>query len=165
MVTHDRHKEGLALPLDVKNNISISSLDMFLRSMFVDEQLLMKKSSEYVEKLDIKTPSLYQMVANLSGGNQQKIVIAKWLLRNLDIIIVDEPTRGVDVKAKSEIFKLLLEQKAEGKGIIAFSPECRELLNICDRILVVSEGKIIDEVPRGSERFNEHTLLQIIHSG
>jgi ribose transport system ATP-binding protein len=165
MLTHDRHKEGLALSLDVKSNIVISSLD-FLRTKlgFVDDPTLNDRSKHFVNMLEIKTPSLLQLVSNLSGGNQQKIVMAKLLLRNLDIIIVDEPTRGVDIKAKSEIFKLLLEQKAEGKGVIAFSPECRELLSICDRILVVAEGKIIDEVQRGTARFCEPSLLEIIHS-
>ncbi|MDR1048271.1 MAG: sugar ABC transporter ATP-binding protein [Synergistaceae bacterium] len=165
MLTHDRHKEGLALSLDVKSNIAVSSLGSLRNKFgFIDDRALADRSSQFVRKLEIKTPSLFQMVANLSGGNQQKTVMAKLLLRDLDVIIVDEPTRGVDIKAKSEIFKLLLEEKAEGKGIIAFSPECRELLSICDRILVVAEGKIVDEVARGTSRFCESALLEIIHS-
>jgi ABC-type sugar transport system ATPase subunit len=165
MLTHDRHKEGLALSLDVKSNIAISALNSLrTRLGFIDETNLADKSNQFVRKLDIKTPSLRQIVSNLSGGNQQKIIMAKLLLRDLDVIMVDEPTRGVDIKAKSEIFKLLLEQKAGGKGIIAFSPECRELLSICDRILVVGEGKLVDEVHRGSPRFCESSLLEIIHS-
>lgn len=165
MVTHDRHKEGLALHLDVKSNIAISSYSNCLKGFgFIDNKKVKESSGYYVKKLEIKTPSLTQKVQNLSGGNQQKIVIAKWLLRNLNIIIVDEPTRGVDVKAKSEIYKLLIQQKALGKGILAFSPECRELLEISDRILIVVNGRIVDEVKRNSPRFNEPSLLEIIHA-
>ena len=165
MVTNDRHKEGLALLLDVKCNITISSLKKLLtRLRLVRESRLRENSASYIDRLEIKTPSLYQMVANLSGGNQQKIVIAKWLMRDLDVIIADEPTRGVDIKAKSEIFKLLSELRDEGKGVIVFSPECRELLSICDRILIVADGRITSEVSRGGSGFNEPALLEIIHS-
>jgi ribose transport system ATP-binding protein len=165
MITNDRQGEGLALTLDVKDNISISSLKYLGNKLrFINMKILRKKSKEFVEAMSIKTPSIDQKVMNLSGGNQQKIVIAKWLLRDLDVIIIDEPTRGVDVKAKTEIYKLLLKQKNQGKGILVSSPEIRELLTICDRILIVVLGKIVCEIKRSSKKFNEPEILEIIHA-
>ncbi|PKM81202.1 MAG: sugar ABC transporter ATP-binding protein [Firmicutes bacterium HGW-Firmicutes-14] len=165
MVTNDRQKEGLALTLDVKENISVSSLKYLLNKLkLIDTKLLKDKAEKYVQALSIKTPSINQFVQNLSGGNQQKIVIAKWLLKNLDIILVDEPTRGVDVKAKNEIYKLLLNEKNNGKSLLVASPEIRELLNICDRILIVIGGRIVAEVHRNTKEFNEEDILSIIHS-
>jgi ribose transport system ATP-binding protein len=148
-ITNDRQKEGLALIRDVKENITISSLEYLSGKLKMLKTATLKmRSKEYVKALEIKTPFLEQEVQYLSGGNQQKIVIAKWLLRGLDILLIDEPTRGVDVKAKSEIYKLLINQKKQGKGIIVSSPEIRELLNICDRILIVVSGSIVCEINR-----------------
>jgi len=165
MVTNDRQKDGLALTLDVKSNMAIGSLKKLLtKFFFIDKVKLNNSAMEYVNKLNVKTPTLTQIVQNLSGGNQQKIVIAKWLLRNLGILLIDEPTRGVDVQTKSDIYKLLLQQKDEGKGILIFSLENRELLNICDRILIVVRGRIVDEIKRTSPKFNEPVILEIIHN-
>jgi ABC-type sugar transport system ATPase subunit len=100
----------------------------------------------------------------LSGGNQQKVVLAKWLLRNSEIILIDEPTRGIDVKAKNEVYNLLIELKMQGKGIMIFSPEIRELLNICDRILIMSAGKVTGEISRKDKDFSEKRLLEAMHS-
>lgn len=165
MVTNDRQKEGLALTLDVKENIAVSSLEK-LRNKFrlLEIKKLKDKAEKYVQAMSIKTPSINQLVQNLSGGNQQKIVIAKWLLRNLDIILIDEPTRGVDVKAKNEIYKLLVQEKNIGKSILVASPEIRELLSICDKILIVTNGRIVSEVHRNTKEFNEEEILNIIHS-
>lgn len=165
MVTNDRQKEGLALSLDVKDNVAVSSLRFLTNKLkFIHTKTIKDKAEEYVKALSIKTPSINQEVQNLSGGNQQKIVIAKWLLRNLDIIIIDEPTRGVDVKAKNEIYKLLINEKNSGKSLLVASPEIRELLSICDKILVVINGKIVSEVHRNSKEFNEEDILNLIHS-
>jgi ABC-type sugar transport system ATPase subunit len=90
--------------------------------------------------------------------------MAKWLLRDMKVLIVDEPTRGVDVKAKSEIYKLLIKQKDEGKGVLVYSPETRELLNVCDRILIAVDGMIIGEIERGTENFTEARILEVVHS-
>jgi len=165
MVTNDRQKEGLALTLDVKENITVSSLKYLLNKFRLIETKLLKHNAEkYVQALSIKTPSINQFVQNLSGGNQQKIVIAKWLLKNLDIILVDEPTRGVDVKAKNEIYKLLINEKNNGKSLLVASPEIRELLTICDKILIVISGRIVSTVHRNTKEFNEEDILNIIHS-
>lgn len=165
MITNDRQKEGLALSLDVKDNIVVSSLELIRNKLkLIDSNQLKDNAKKYVQALSIKTPSLHQIVQNLSGGNQQKIVIAKWLLRNLDIILVDEPTRGVDVKAKSEIYKLLIKERNKGKSFLVASPEIRELLTICDKILIVINGRIVSEVHRNTKEFNEEDILNVIHS-
>ena len=103
-------------------------------------------AEKYVESLATKTPDVDQLVVNLSGGNQQKVVIAKWLTRDCDILIFDEPTRGIDVGAKNEIYKLMNQLAAEGKAIIMISSEMPELLGVCDRILVMSGGQLAGEV-------------------
>ena len=115
-------------------------------------------TSEYVKKLNIKTPSVYQTVRNLSGGNQQKVVLAKWLIRNCDILIFDEPTRGIDVGAKSEIYKLMNDLAAEGKSIIMISSEMPELLRMSDRIAVMCEGRLTGEL-----RIEDATQEKIMH--
>lgn len=165
MVTNDRQKDGLATFLTVRDNIVIGSLEKLTGILgLVSQTKTTSSSNEFVYKLDIKTPSLDQPVQFLSGGNQQKVVIAKWLLKNSQVLIVDEPTRGVDVKAKSEIYKLLLQQKDSGKGVLVYSPEVRELINICDRILIVSNGTFVEEIKRNSPVFNEPYILDVIHS-
>lgn len=165
MVTNDRQKEGLASFLTIEDNIIIGSLNLFSKLLgFVDNKRTTNAANDFIKKLDIITPSAQQLVQFLSGGNQQKVVIAKWLLKNSQILIVDEPTRGVDVKAKSEIYKLLLQQKEDGKGVLVYSPEVRELINICDRILIISNGLLIMEIYRNDSNFNEPFILDVIHS-
>jgi len=117
----------------------------------------------FVDKLAIKTPKLDQLVKNLSGGNQQKVVIAKWLTRNCDILIFDEPTRGIDVGAKSEIYKLLNELADEGKAIIMISSELPEILRMSHRILVMCEGRITGELHAGEatqEKIMQYATLR-----
>ncbi|MDR0719600.1 MAG: ATP-binding cassette domain-containing protein [Treponema sp.] len=123
----------------------------------------MTKSKEFVSSLAIKTPGIHQVVQFLSGGNQQKVVIAKWLFRNLDILLIDEPTRGVDIKAKNEIYRLLVELKNKNKGILVASPEIPELLNICDRIVIVVLGEIVSEIKRQEDGFTEANILELMH--
>ncbi|MDR0720896.1 MAG: sugar ABC transporter ATP-binding protein [Treponema sp.] len=163
-ITNDRQNEGLALIRNVNENISISALDLFRNSFkILRKKDISGKSKDYVSELSIKTPSINQEVRNLSGGNQQKIVIAKWLLCNLDILLIDEPTRGVDIRAKNDIYRLLLDLSRKNKGIIVTSPEIPELLNICDRILVVVHGKIACEVKKTENGFNEANILELMH--
>lgn len=164
MITNDRQKEGAAIMLSVEDNITVASLDKMKQRGMISGKKLLCATREYIDKLQIKTTGPKQAVQFLSGGNQQKVVVAKWLLKNAQVILIDEPTRGVDVKAKNEIYNLLITEKMQGKGIIVFSPETRELLNICDRILVLTAGKITSEINRADENFNEKGVMEAMHS-
>jgi len=146
-LSEDRKHFGLALGMDVQNNIALSSLRRFVRrGLFVDARALRDTAHAYVRQLAIRTPSVAQPVRLLSGGNQQKIVIAKWLLRDCDILFFDEPTRGIDVGAKSEIYKLLDALAADGKAIVMISSELPEVLRMSHRILVMCEGRVTGEL-------------------
>lgn len=146
-LSEDRKRYGLMPDLDVKTNIILPSMKDFLNALgFVDDKEAEKVSKDYVDKLRIRTPSVKQKVKNLSGGNQQKVVVAKWLLKNCDILIFDEPTRGIDVGAKNEIYKLLNELVKEGKSIIMISSELPEILRMSHRIVVMCEGRITGEL-------------------
>lgn len=164
MITNDRQKEGAAITLSVEDNITVTSLSSMKNKGIISGKKLIDATQEYIEKLQIKTTGPKQAVQFLSGGNQQKVVVAKWLLKDAQVILIDEPTRGVDVKAKNEIYNLLIKGKMEGKGIIVFSPETRELLNICDRILVLTAGKITSEIKREEENFNEKGVMEAMHA-
>ncbi len=142
-LSEDRKQFGLLVNMDVKSNIALATIkDYQSKAMFVSDSKIKKIAIEYVDQLKIKTPSVDQEIRLLSGGNQQKVVIAKWLQRDCDILIFDEPTRGIDVGAKGEIYKLLDELAASGKSIIMISSELPEILRMSHRIVVMAEGKI-----------------------
>jgi ribose transport system ATP-binding protein len=145
-LSEDRKRFGLAINLSVKDNIVMATYDQFQRGLFVHARKVRAVTQEYIDKLSIKTPSIEQLLRNLSGGNQQKVVVAKWLIRNCDILIFDEPTRGIDVGAKSEIYTLMNELTQEGKSIIMISSELPEILRMSDRIVVMCEGRITGEL-------------------
>jgi len=146
-LSEDRKRYGLALGLDLETNIALASFQKFLKSLGrVDDAKAKVASEQRVEELDIKTPSIKQLARNLSGGNQQKVVIAKWLTAEMDILIFDEPTRGIDVGAKQEIYHLLNELAAEGKSIIMISSELPEILRMSHRIIVMCEGRLTGEL-------------------
>nr|WP_155301468.1 sugar ABC transporter ATP-binding protein [Burkholderia gladioli] len=146
-LSEDRKHFGLAVGLDVQNNIALSSMRRFLRrGLFLDARKMRDTAQGYVRQLAIRTPSVTQPARLLSGGNQQKIVIAKWLLRDCDILFFDEPTRGIDVGAKSEIYKLLDALAAAGKAIVMISSELPEVLRMSHRILVMCEGRVTGEL-------------------
>jgi len=145
-LSEDRKRYGLAVNLNVTDNLVMATYDRFAPGLFVHRKKVQEVGDEYVRTLNIKTPSLEQLLRNLSGGNQQKVVIAKWLIRNCDILIFDEPTRGIDVGAKSEIYTLMNELTREGKSIIMISSELPEILRMSDRILVMCEGRVTGEL-------------------
>jgi ribose transport system ATP-binding protein len=141
-LSEDRKRYGLAVGLSVTNNAVLSSLEDFTKFGLINGKKAKTATDEYIKKINIKTPSNQQLVKNLSGGNQQKVVLAKWLIKNSSILIFDEPTRGIDVGAKSEIYKLMNELVNEGKSIIMISSELPELLRMSDRIAVMCEGSL-----------------------
>lgn len=145
-LSEDRKRYGIVVQKSVAENSTMANLDHFVKGLFIDKKAEKKAAQEYVESLATKTPGTDQLVVNLSGGNQQKVVIAKWLVRNCDILIFDEPTRGIDVGAKSEIYKLMNRLAAEGKSIIMISSEMTEILRMSDRIVVMCEGKKTGEI-------------------
>lgn len=163
-LSEDRKHLGLMLERDVSANIALSSLNLFSKAGFINDKQLRVGSKAYVETLRIKTPSLQQAAKNLSGGNQQKIVIAKWLMKDCDVLIFDEPTRGIDVGAKEEIYVLLNELAAQGKSIIMISSELPEVLRMSHRIAVMSEGRISGFLDN-SEANQENIMELATHTG
>ncbi len=146
-LSEDRKRYGLTVKMDVETNVVLASFEKFLSGLgLVNTRKMGDTARGYVESLDIRTPSVRQRVKNLSGGNQQKVVIAKWLTADTDILIFDEPTRGIDVGAKSEIYKLLNDLAAQGKAIIMISSELPEILRMSHRIIVMCEGRITGEL-------------------
>ena len=145
-LSEDRKRFGVVVQKSLAENTTLPSLKEFLHGIFIDRRKERRTAGEYVKSLAIKTPGVDQLVVNLSGGNQQKVVVAKWLCQNSDILIFDEPTRGIDVGAKNEIYKLMNRLAEEGKSIIMISSEMQEILRMSDRIIVMCEGKITGEV-------------------
>ena len=143
LLTEDRRGNGIFSVQSIKDNIAIANLEAFkMKCGLLNMRTLDNVAQDYVEKLSIKTPSLTQKIENLSGGNQQKVLIARWLFTNPDILFVDEPTRGIDVGAKAEIYKLLTKLASEGKAIIMISSELPEIMGMCDRVVVMHEGRV-----------------------
>lgn len=142
-LTEDRKQEGLALGMDCEKNINMASMQKISKKGFVQKDKAKENAEKYVKALSIKTPKLEQMARLLSGGNQQKLVIAKWLSRGSRVMIFDEPTRGIDVGAKYEIYKLMNELSDKGVGIIMISSELPELLGMSDRVALMHEGKMV----------------------
>ena len=145
-LSEDRKRYGLMLDKSVSENTTIASVDDFIAAGLINDGKMRAASAEYNEKLRTKTPSMEQLLKNLSGGNQQKVIIARWLMKNSDIFIFDEPTRGIDVGAKSEIYRLMEDLAAQGKSIIMISSELAEVLRMSDRILVMCEGRKTGEL-------------------
>lgn len=145
-LSEDRKRYGIVVQKTVAENTTMASMRNFMKGIFINKKKEAEVADKYVEALATKTPGIDQQVVNLSGGNQQKVVIAKWLTRNSDILIFDEPTRGIDVGAKNEIYKLMNKLVQEGKSIIMISSEMTEILRMSDRIIVMCEGKKTGEI-------------------
>ena len=148
LVPEDRKKQGLVQLLSVSRNICMVNMNVVSNGIMVSEAKERARALEYVGKLDISTPSVDTEVQYLSGGNQQKVVIAKWLLQDADIIILDEPTRGIDVGAKSEIYLLINDLVKAGKSVVMISSEIPEIVGMSDRVLVMHEGNKVGELSR-----------------
>jgi ribose transport system ATP-binding protein len=145
-LSEDRKRFGLMLDKSVTENTTIASVDSFIHGGLINDKEMRISSEEYNVKLRTKTPSMEQQLKNLSGGNQQKVIIARWLMKNSDIFIFDEPTRGIDIGAKSEIYALMDELVKQGKSIIMISSELPEVLRMSDRVLVMCEGRKTGEL-------------------
>ena len=145
-LSEDRKRFGLMLHKSVTENSALASMDQFTSCGWISNKKMREFSAEYNKKLRTKTPSMDQLLKNLSGGNQQKVIIARWLIKNCDIFIFDEPTRGIDVGAKSEIYTLMEELTQQGKSIIMISSELPEVLRMSDRIIVMCEGRVTREL-------------------
>ena len=158
LVNEDRKGVGLVLPMSIKKNLTLSNLNKYFDGIVVGNKKEAELADKMMELLAIKAPSKEQLVQNLSGGNQQKVVLGKLLLDEAEILIMDEPTWGIDVGAKAEIYKLICELAEEGKAVIVVSSEMPELLGLCDRIIVLHEGEMMGEVRR--EDFNQETLMK-----
>lgn len=148
LVPEDRKQQGLFLNMAVRENITISAISQVSKVGFLDFKKMNELTKAFIQKLDIRTPSLMQKVRNLSGGNQQKVVISRWLTLNPRVLILDEPTRGIDIGAKSEIHGLMSQLASEGVGVMMISSELPEVLGVSDRILVMHEGHIVAEFSR-----------------
>ncbi|MCX7941559.1 MAG: sugar ABC transporter ATP-binding protein [Dictyoglomaceae bacterium] len=147
-VPEDRQNQGLILKLSVRENIGLTILKKLVNLLFVNKEKLNSVAKEFIQRLNIKTPSPVQKVLYLSGGNQQKVVLAKWLSLNPKVLILDEPTRGIDVGAKVEVYSIINQLAKSGIGIIMISSEMPEVLAMSDRILVMSEGRLVAELSR-----------------
>jgi ribose transport system ATP-binding protein len=159
LVPEDRKREGLLLSKSVLENISLAVLKRISKALVINRKKEKELSVDYVDKLKIKTPSVDETAGNLSGGNQQKVVLAKWLASEPDLIIFDEPTRGIDVGAKYEIYKLIGALTESGRTVLLISSEMEELIGLSDRIVVLSEGKQTGELSR--ENFSQERIMAL----
>ncbi|HWK68537.1 MAG TPA: multiple monosaccharide ABC transporter ATP-binding protein [Rhizobiaceae bacterium] len=159
--TEDRKTYGLNLIDHIKHNISIANLKGVSAGGVIDDIKELNAANDYRRKTNIRSSSVYQITGNLSGGNQQKVVLSKWLFANPEVLILDEPTRGIDVGAKYEIYTIINRLAEEGKAILVISSEMPELLGICDRIYVMNEGRIVGEMA-GSEASQEKIMRAIV---
>lgn len=159
-VSEDRKGESLVISMNVTENITLSALSKFIKSVFINKGQEQRASEEYVEKIKIKTPTVRQRVKNLSGGNQQKVAIAKSLLTEPKVLILDEPTRGIDVGAKKEIYEILNSIKQQGKAVIIISSDMQEILGMSDRVLVMNEGIKKGEILR--EEVTQEKIMSYI---
>lgn len=157
-VTENRKEEGLLLAKSVRQNIVMAALSKIRTKYLLNYKKEQEYSKKYIEDMNISTPSENKQVMFLSGGNQQKVVVAKWLMSDSEVIILDEPTRGIDVGAKHEIYELINQLAEAGKAIIVVSSDMEEILGISDRILVMYEGEITGEVKR--EEFSQHIISE-----
>nr|WP_269212780.1 MULTISPECIES: sugar ABC transporter ATP-binding protein [unclassified Schaalia] len=162
-LSEDRKRYGLLLEQDIKFNSVLTSMETFSVASVLQGRKIAREAEEYVDKLRTRTPSVNQLLRNLSGGNQQKVIIAKWLIRDSEVLIFDEPTRGIDVGAKEEIYELLEELAAQGKAIIVISSELPEVLRLSHRIAVMAHGRIIGTLT--NEEATQENIMELATVG
>ncbi|WP_297428420.1 multiple monosaccharide ABC transporter ATP-binding protein [Clostridium sp.] len=162
-VTEDRKEAGLNLIDDIRHNISIASLNKISKNGVINEQVEILAAEEFRKSMKIKTPSILQLTGNLSGGNQQKVILSRWVYAEPDLLILDEPTRGIDVGAKYEIYTIINDLVAQGKAVIVISSELPEVLGLSDRVYIMNEGKIIGELDK-EEATQEVIMSKIVAS-
>jgi ABC-type sugar transport system ATPase subunit len=160
LLPEDRKRAGLVLGMKISDNVSLAHIDHFSKMGFVDKSREISEVEKLTKRLRVKAPSLETITAGLSGGNQQKVALAKWMVRDCDLLIVDEPTRGVDVGAKAEIYELLDEVACQGLAILMISSELPELLNLARRVVVLREGFVTGELPH--EKFSQEAVLELM---
>jgi ABC-type sugar transport system ATPase subunit len=160
LLPEDRKRAGLVLGMNILDNVSLAHIDHFSKMGFVDKKREVAEVERLTKRLRVKAPSLETITAGLSGGNQQKVALAKWMVRDCDLLIVDEPTRGVDVGAKAEIYELLDEVACQGLAILMISSELPELLNLARRVVVLREGFVTGELSH--EKFSQEAVLELM---
>ena len=166
LITEDRRGNGIFGCLSIKDNVGVSVYNKFLKAGFVlDHKKINRVVDDSIKKLSIKTPSMKEHIANLSGGNQQKVIVARWLANDPDVLIMDEPTRGIDVGAKVEVYNVMNSLVKQGKCVIMVSSEMPEILGMSDRVIVMRGGEVMAEVDRDSEHFNQEDLMKAAWGG
>lgn len=164
-LTEDRKGQGLVLSLPVRQNLTMANMKKYRRGPLLNHHHIRQVSEDNVRTLRIKTPSINEVVVQLSGGNQQKVVIGKWTNCDADIFIFDEPTRGIDVGAKIEVYNVMNRLVKEGKCLIMVSSELPEVLGMADRVIVMREGRVMAEIARDSDHFNQHDIMKAAWGG
>ena len=164
-LTEDRKGQGLVLAQTIRTNLILANMKGFSNGPFLDEKRILESGEKNIAALRIKTPSIDEIVGQLSGGNQQKVVIGKWVNTDADIFIFDEPTRGIDVGAKVEVYNVMNDLVKQGKCVIMISSEMPEILGMSDRVIVMRGGKVMADVDRDSKHFNQEDLMKAAWGG
>jgi ribose transport system ATP-binding protein len=163
LAPEERKSQGLLLDQAIYANITVSTMKRFSRFGLLDSRAERKRSAEVAESLDVRPAGVERLVRLLSGGNQQKVVLARWLLRGCRVLLLDEPTRGVDVGARAEIYALVRSLADSGVAVVVVSSEVEEVLGLADRVLVVREGRVVHEGPAGE--IDESRVLDLVMEG
>ena len=164
-LTEDRKGQGLVLAQTIRTNLILANMKGFSNGPFLDDKKILESGEKNIAALRIKTPSIDEIVGQLSGGNQQKVVIGKWVNTDADIFIFDEPTRGIDVGAKVEVYNVMNDLVKQGKCVIMISSEMPEILGMSDRVIVMRGGKVMADVDRDSKHFNQEDLMKAAWGG
>ena len=164
-LTEDRKGQGLVLAQTIRTNLILANMKGFSSGPFLDDKKILESGEKNIAALRIKTPSIDEIVGQLSGGNQQKVVIGKWVNTDADIFIFDEPTRGIDVGAKVEVYNVMNDLVKQGKCVIMISSEMPEILGMSDRVIVMRGGKVMADVDRDSKHFNQEDLMKAAWGG